>query len=131
HTVRGSDWLPGPVTGPGHEPRHGCREAHVQHTTHPETSSTTTAVVVRERLFSRDEELALTGFLAGYSGLTRDAYTLDLRQYATWCTEHQIALFGARRVDIERFGRHLETRGRARATIARRLGTVAGFYRYA
>jgi hypothetical protein len=26
-----------------------------------------------------DERLALAGFLAGYSGLTREAYTLDLR----------------------------------------------------
>jgi site-specific recombinase XerD len=40
-------------------------------------------------------------------------------------------LFGARRADIEGFGRHLESLGRARATIARRLCTVACFYRYA
>jgi integrase len=36
-----------------------------------------------------------------------------------------------RRADIEYFGRDMETRGRARSTIARRLFTVAGFYRYA
>jgi site-specific recombinase XerD len=35
------------------------------------------------------------------------------------------------RVDIECFGRELEARGRARATIARRLCTIVGFYRYA
>jgi len=34
-------------------------------------------------------------------------------------------------VDIECFGRELEACGRAQATIARRLCTVAGFYRYA
>jgi hypothetical protein len=28
-------------------------------------------------LFSQEEQAALAGFLAGYSGLTRDAYTLD------------------------------------------------------
>jgi integrase/recombinase XerD len=39
--------------------------------------------------------------------------------------------FQARRADIECFGRDLEERGRARATVARRLCTVAGFYRYA
>ena len=33
--------------------------------------------------------------------------------------------------DIECFARDLETRGRARATITRRLCTIAGFYRYA
>src|SRR4029450_11662752 len=63
--------------------------------------------------------------------LTRDAYTLDLRQYATWCHDHRGALWGARRADIECFARHLEFLGRARATIARRLCTVACFYRYA
>jgi integrase len=34
-------------------------------------------------------------------------------------------------VDIERYARQLEARGLARATVARRLSTVAGFYRYA
>jgi site-specific recombinase XerD len=90
-----------------------------------------TALVTRVEVFSPGEQLALVGFLAGYSGLTRDAYTLDLRQYATWCREHSINLFGARRADIEAFGRHLEACGRARATVARRLCTVACFYRYA
>ena len=82
-------------------------------------------------LFSPEEEHALVGFLAGYSGLTREAYTLDLRQYVAWCTEHDLALFGARRSDIETFGRHLEALGRERATIARRLCTITAFYRYA
>jgi integrase/recombinase XerD len=74
---------------------------------------------------------ALTGFLAGYSGLTRQAYELDLRQYAAWCQHHQLRLFAARRADIECFARDLEGRGRARATITRRLCTIAGFYKYA
>jgi integrase/recombinase XerD len=56
---------------------------------------------------------------------------LDLRQYVQWCAEPRIALFCARRADIERFGHQLESLGRARATIARRLCTVACFYRYA
>jgi integrase/recombinase XerD len=42
-----------------------------------------------------------------------------------------LRLFQARRADIECFARDLETRGRARATITRRLCTIAGFYRYA
>jgi site-specific recombinase XerD len=46
------------------------------------------------------ERLALAGFLAGYSGLTRRAYELDLRRYATWCQQHQLHLFQARRADI-------------------------------
>ena len=40
-------------------------------------------------------------------------------------------MFCARRADIEGFGRHLERCGRARATVARRLCTIACFYRYA
>jgi len=96
------------------------------------TSSTASReVALRPELFSSHEEVALAGFLAGYSGLTREAYKLDLRQYVTWCAERRVAVFGARRADIEAFGRHLETAGRARATISRRLCTVACFYRYA
>jgi integrase/recombinase XerD len=95
----------------------------------PATTPTSTVAVTT--VFSDAERLALGGFLAGYSGQTRDAYSLDLRQYATWCTSHGLRLFDARRADIEAFGRALETAGRARATVSRRLCTVAGFYRYA
>jgi hypothetical protein len=41
------------------------------------------------------------------------------------------ALFAVRRADIEGFARDLEARGRARATVTRRLSTIAGFYKYA
>ncbi len=95
------------------------------------TTSTSTAVAAAESVFTEPEQLALAGFLAGYTGLTREAYALDLRQFASWCQQHHIGLFHARRADIECFARDLETRGRARATITRRLCTVAGFYRYA
>lgn len=63
--------------------------------------------------------------------MTRAAYALDLRQFVTWCDQHELALFSVRRPDIESYARTLEARGRARATVARRLSTVAGFYRYA
>jgi site-specific recombinase XerD len=84
-----------------------------------------------DELFTSPEALALSGFLAGYSGLTRDAYALDLRQYVAWLTGVGIRLFETRRVHIEAFARELEARGRSRATIARRLGTITCFYRYA
>jgi hypothetical protein len=45
-------------------------------------------VPAAEPLFTVNERQALAGYLSGYSGLTRDAYTLDLRQYTTWCTPH-------------------------------------------
>ncbi len=95
------------------------------------TTTPTTDVAVVDPVFSDVEQYALAAFLAGYRGLTRDAYALDLRQFIAWCQEHKVRLFAARRADIECFARDLEARGRARATVARRLCTVAGFYRYA
>jgi len=88
-------------------------------------------VPVVDPLFTVAERQALGGFLSGYSGMTRDAYTLDLRQYAGWCSQHGLHVFAAKRVDIESFRGDMEAAGRARATIARRLCTIAGFYRYA
>ena len=95
------------------------------------TTTPSAALIPVAPVFTNTERLALAGFLAGYSGLTRQAYELDLRQYTSWCHRHHLRLFQARRADIECFARDLEARGRARATITRRLCTVAGFYRYA
>jgi hypothetical protein len=95
------------------------------------TTTTSAALIPVAPVFTNTERLTLAGFLAGYSGLTREAYELDLRQYASWCHQHHLRLFQARRADIECFARDLEVRGRARATITRRLCTIAGFYRYA
>ena len=95
------------------------------------TSSCCIAIAVAEPVFTHQERLALAGFLSGYTGLTREAYALDLRQFAAWCQQRHLRLFQARRADIECFARDLEARGRARATITRRLCTVAGLYRYA
>jgi integrase/recombinase XerD len=95
------------------------------------TTSPSAALVPVTPVFSTAERLALAGFLAGYIGLTRQAYELDLRQYASWCHTRHLSLFGARRADIECFARDLEARGRARATVTRRLCTIAGIYRSA
>ena len=95
------------------------------------TTTTSAALIPVAPVFTNTERLALAGFLAGYSGLTRQAYELDLRQYTSWCHQHRLRLFQARRADIECFARDLEARGRARATITRRLCTIAGFYWYA
>ena len=95
------------------------------------TTTPSAALIPVAPVFTNTERLALAGLLAGYGGLTRQAYELDLRQYASWCRQHHIRLFQARRADIECFTRDLETHGRARATITRRWCTIAGFYRYA
>ena len=77
------------------------------------------------------QALYQAGFLAGYHGLTLEAYPMDLRQFSGWCRAQSLPLFSVRRADIETFAREFEGRGRARATVTRRLSTIAGFYRYA
>src|SRR5271166_2948711 len=114
----------GPVAAqpPGSQPTGRC----------PMTAMTSsTALVTIQPAFTNPERLALTGYLAGYRGLTREAYALDLRQFTTWCRARSLPLFAVRRADIEGFARELEARGRARATVTRRLSTIAGFYKYA
>jgi integrase/recombinase XerD len=90
-----------------------------------------TALAAVQPAFTDAERLALAGFLASYRGLTREACTLDLRQFTGWCRARSLPLFSVRRSDIETFARELEAKGRARATVTRRLCTIAGFYRYA
>ncbi len=90
-----------------------------------------TALATIQPAFTDAERLALAGFLAGHRGLTREAYALDLRQFTGWCRARSFSLFSVRRADIETFARELEVKGRARATVTRRLCTIAGFYKYA
>jgi site-specific recombinase XerD len=94
------------------------------------TATPSTALATIQPAFTDAERFALAGFLAGYRGLTREAYALDLRQFTTWCRARSVSLFAVRRADIETFARDLAARGRARATITRRLSTIAGFYKY-
>jgi site-specific recombinase XerD len=91
------------------------------------TAAPSTALATIQPAFTDAERLAL----AGYRGLTREAYALDLRQFASWCRARSLGLFAVRRADIESFARDLEARGGARATVTRRLCTIAGFYKYA
>jgi integrase/recombinase XerD len=95
------------------------------------TAAPSTALATIQPAFTDAERLALAGFLAGYRGLTREAYILDLRQFTTWCGARSLNLFAVRRAEIESFARELEALGRARATVTRRLCTIAGFYKYA
>ena len=88
--------------------------------------------LVRPEPFDRfsGAHLAAAGFLARYSGRTRDAYAADLRTYLAWCGSRQLDVFAATRPHIELYVRWLaEDRHLALATVARRLSTVIGFYR--
>ena len=95
------------------------------------TVTASTSLIPVQPVFTGAERLALAGYLAGYRGLTREAYALDLRQFTIWCQARSLPLFSVRRADIETFARELEDRGRARATVTRRLSTIAGLYKYA
>lgn len=75
------------------------------------TASTSTSIVAAQPVFTSQERLALAGFLAGYTGLTRQAYALDQRQHVSWCQLHHLPLLQARRADIECLARALEATG--------------------
>jgi len=93
-----------------------------------ESSSVLTVVWSDSDLASLGKVVA--GFLAGFGESTRKAYALDVRQWIQWCRGHHLRVFEAKRAYIELYARWLEERGRARATVARRLSTITGFYRY-
>jgi site-specific recombinase XerD len=88
------------------------------------------SLVLRDDPSRSDIQIALGGFLAGYSNNTFLAYQQDLRQFVSWRSNQDLELFIVKRTHIELFARWLEHRGAARATIGRRLSTVTGFYRY-
>jgi hypothetical protein len=77
------------------------------------TAAPSAALATIQPIFTDAERVALAGFLAGYRGLTREAYALDLRQFTSWCRGRSLALFAVRRADIEGFARDLEAKGRA------------------
>ncbi len=88
---------------------------------------TTTVVLIDDATHVRS---AVDGFLAGYCGSTRRSYATDVRLFAAWCEEAKLELFKVRRAHLELFGRWMEEAGRMRSTVARRLSTLASFYRY-
>ncbi|HEV2071794.1 MAG TPA: tyrosine-type recombinase/integrase, partial [Acidimicrobiales bacterium] len=91
---------------------------------------TCTALVLAEDPDDRAEAMAVRGFLAGYAGATRTSYATDLRIFATWCRQADLNLLTVKRSHLELFGRWMEVTGRMRSTVARRLSTLASFYRY-
>lgn len=71
-------------------------------------------------------------FLLAYSGHTRRAYARDLTDWFTWCAALGIDPLDANRAAVDGYRRHLDETRRAKpTTIARRLSTLAGYYRYA
>ena len=81
--------------------------------------------------FNRNTYVAM-GFLARYREPTRSLYTLNLRQWFDWCALHGFQPLQAQRVHVDMWARELEeVQGLKASTVANKLNTVAGFYRYA
>jgi hypothetical protein len=70
------------------------------------------------------------GFLASYPPITRNTYRIALRQWFTWCHQHDIDVLAAERMHIEVWLRYLqEERGLMGSTACGKLGAVSGFYK--
>jgi len=65
------------------------------------TATPSTALVMIQPIVTDAERRALAGYLAGYRGLTREAYALDLRQFTTWCRARSLNLFAKCAVEEE------------------------------
>lgn len=81
--------------------------------------------------YGRQSEAAAAGFLLGYTGHTRAAYIRDLRDFGAWSADAGISPLEATRAHVEAYVRSLEADGRSASTMARRLSTLAGYFRYA
>lgn len=74
------------------------------------------------------------GFLQQFrTEATVRAYTTDLTHFIIWCQDRQLPLMRVGRTDLDMYVRWMQTHpaGWAESTIARRLGTVAGMYKWA
>jgi site-specific recombinase XerD len=79
-----------------------------------------------------EARLAVAAFLARYGATTRMAYACDLRAWFAWCDTRGLRAFEVQRPHVELWAREMEeVRGLAKATVGRRLSTLAGFYRVA
>jgi len=76
-------------------------------------------------------EYALASFLARYRGATLRAYQQDLLAFLRWCAARQLEPLLVERPHLELYMRWMEGQELAPATIGRRFGTVAGFFKYA
>jgi integrase/recombinase XerD len=108
----------------------------VQHATYPDEASMTALVPARRDDASvsspiRTADDLAAAFLLSYGQATREAYARDLRAWGTWLQTLGLEVLDAHRSHVELWARDMEMSGAAPATIARRLSTVSGFYRYA
>ncbi|MGN6189209.1 MAG: tyrosine-type recombinase/integrase [Conexibacter sp.] len=80
----------------------------------------------------RTPDQIAAAFLAGYSSpQTRAAYRADLDAWREYLRLRNVHPWSVERLHVDVFARELEAHGAARATVARKLSTLAGFYGYA
>lgn len=103
----------------------------------PDPTSQTDASLSRPALLAGDlanlhpVDMASVGFLAGYSGRTRDTYCADLNAFLRWCNDNRLDPLTAQRAHLEFYLRWMaEVRHLAPATQARRFTTVAMWFKW-
>jgi integrase/recombinase XerD len=74
---------------------------------------------------------ALLMFLANKTAATRRAYEEDLKQFWQWCEAFPVTVLAVDKIHVQLYLEHLEGRGLAQATVARRFGTVRNFLKMA
>lgn len=93
----------------------------------------TTLIGLPSARITTPAELAAAGYLARYSGSTRDTYRTSLKILWDWCGSLGIeVLDGMRRPVLELFARYLEEeRHNSPVTVAHHLSILRGFYAFA
>jgi site-specific recombinase XerD len=74
------------------------------------------------------------GFLLDYTGNTAAAYSRDLAHYFAWCHMIGVDVMAANRVVVSMYARDLgerQQRPMSKASVARHLATLSGFYMWA
>jgi integrase/recombinase XerD len=94
-------------------------------------ASTTTAVLVRyDDPLDVRERGAIAGFLAGYTDRTRVSYTTDLRMFTVWSDEVGSGYSKSNVLTWSCLPSDGSRRQDALHTVARRVSTLASFYKY-
>lgn len=88
------------------------------------------ALLVDEQPLVDPALLAAAGFLAGYRGVTRDGYTIDLKRWWEFCESNHLPVLEVKRAHAEYYQRTMEEHGYAKSTIGRRLSTVSSYYQW-
>ncbi|WNM72255.1 tyrosine integrase [Arthrobacter phage Gusanita] len=93
----------------------------------------TTLIGLPKARITTPAELAAAGYLARYSGGTRETYRVSLKILWDWCAGLGVdPLEGMRRPVLEMFARYLEEERHNRpTTVAHHLSIIRGFYTFA